>query len=245
MSFIASIFHIFLYQPLFNLLVLLYEFIPGRDFGFAIIILTVVIKLLLYPMGAKAIKSQRAFLKIQPKLKEIQEKYKDDKERQSKEIMNVYKEGKINPFSPLSALIIQLPVLIALYWVFWQGFKPSQMVNLYSFIPNPGVITPFFLGINLDQPNWVFAVLAAILQFIQAKTAAVENKQDKNKKTDMSKMMEKQMIYFLPFFTLLILFKLPAAIGLYWVVSTLFTIVQQDILFKAEKKEQNLNLVKS
>ena len=168
MSFISSIFHTLLYQPLFNLLVLLYIFVPGRDFGIAIILLTVLIKVILYPVGAKAIRSQRAFSKVQPIIKEIQEKYKEDKERQVKEIMDTYIREKINPFSPLLALVVQLPILFALYWVFWQGFQPSQMINLYSFIPNPGQINPSFLGIiNLDKANWFFAVLAAILQLIQ------------------------------------------------------------------------------
>jgi YidC/Oxa1 family membrane protein insertase len=238
MGFISSIFHTFLYQPLFNLLVLLYVFIPGRDFGLTIILLTVLIKVLLYPIGAKAIRSQRAFSKVQPIIKEIQEKYKEDKERQVKEIMDTYKREKINPFSPLFALVIQLPILFALYWVFWQGFQPSQMINLYDFIPNPGQINPSFLGIiNLDKPNWIFAALAAVLQFVQAKTAVVKNKADKTKKQDIAKIMEKQMIYFLPFFTFIILLKLPSAIGLYWIVSTLFTIVQQYILTNSEKKE--------
>lgn len=237
MSFISSIFHSFLYQPLFNFLVLLYNFIPGRDFGFTIIVLTILVKFLLYPLGAKAIKSQRAFLKVQPIIKEIQEKYKDDKEKQVKEIMDTYKREKINPFSSLTTLLFQVPVLIALYWVFWQGFQPSQMIYLYNFIPNPGLINPFFLGIiNLSQPNLYFAVLAAVLQFIQAKTAVVKEKTDKGKKSDISKMMQKQMEYFLPFFTLIILFKLPSAIGLYWIVNTLFTIAQQYILTKRESK---------
>lgn len=236
MGFITSAFHSFLYQPLFNSLVFLYVFIPGNDFGIAIIVLTILIKLLLYPLGDKAIKSQRAFLKVQPKIKEIQEKYKEDKETQVKEIMNVYKQEKINPFSSITSLIIQLPILIALYWVFWQGFQPSQMSNLYGFIPNPGQINPSFLGIiNLSQANWVFAVVASVLQFVQAKTAAIKKKTDKTKKSDISKMMEKQMEYFLPFFTLIILFRLPAAIGLYWIVNTLFTIIQQYVLTKRER----------
>lgn len=236
MSFISSAFHIILYKPLLNLLILLYLFLPGNDFGFAVIVMTILVKLILYPIGAKTIRSQRAFMKIQPLIKELQEKYKDDKEKQVKEIMEVYKREKVNPFSSISSLLIQLPILIALYWVFWQGVDPSQASNLYSFIPNPGLINPSFLGIiNLSEPNWAFAVLAGLLQFIQVKTAGVKSK-DKGKKADISKMMEKQMEYFMPFFTFIILLKLPSAVGLYWIVSTLFTIVQQFILSKTEHK---------
>ena len=241
MSFLSNLFHSVLFQPLFNILIVFYLFIPGNDFGIAIIALTLLVKIILYPLGAKAVKTQRDFSRIQPLLKEIQEKYKDDKETQSKEIMNLYKKEKVNPFSPLLTLIIQLPILWALYWVVQQGLQAPQASILYSFIPAPSEINPFFLKIiDLSKPNWIFAVVAAALQFWQVKTAVVKQKADKNnksKKTDISKMMEKQMQYFTPAFTLLILFNFPSAIGLYWIVNTLFTIGQQYLIFKKPKTE--------
>ena len=96
MSSIGNFFYLILYQPLFNVLVLLCKYLPWRDLGLAIIILTVLIKLALYPLGAKAIKSQKALALIQPKIKEIQEKFKSDKEAQGREMLALYKREKIN-----------------------------------------------------------------------------------------------------------------------------------------------------
>ena len=98
---IASFFFTILYQPLFNGLVLLYNYIPGHDFGAAIIFLTLIIRLVLYPISVKAVNSQRSLQKLQPQMKEIQEKYKTDKEKQAKEVLDLYKKEKINPFSLL------------------------------------------------------------------------------------------------------------------------------------------------
>ena len=126
MSFFSKAFYAVLYQPLLNALVFLYTYLPGHDFGIAIIILTSLIKLLLYPLGTKAVRAQRALAELQPKIKEIQEKYKKDKATQTKEIMDLYKKEKVNPFAGMLPLIIQLPILIALYRVFWKGLQPEQ-----------------------------------------------------------------------------------------------------------------------
>ena len=235
MDLIINLFNTFLYQPLFNALILLYEYLPGRDFGLAVIVLTILIKFLFYPLGSKAIKSQKALQSLQPKMKEVQEKYKDDKERQAKEMLALYKREKINPFSGFVPILIQLPVLIALYRVFWRGLQPEQMALLYNFVPSPGVINFSFMGIiDLAQPSSILAVLAGIFQFFQVKMTVSKTK--KSKGSDFSRIMQNQMQYFLPAFTVLILFKLPAAIGLYWLVTTLFTIVQQYFLLRKQER---------
>lgn len=231
---LGTIFNTILYQPLLNVLVLLYLYLPGHDFGVAVIILTILTKLIFYPLGVKAIKSQRALSTLQPKIKEIQEKYKEDKEQQTKEIMALYKVEKINPFSGCLPILIQLPVLIALYRVFWFGLKPEQMTLLYSFVPLPGTINPSFLGIiNLAEPNIILAILAGVLQFIQIKKSMPATKIKKD--SGVSEHMQKQMQYFMPIFMIVILFRLPSAIGLYWVTTTIFTIVQQYVILKKEK----------
>ena len=151
---ISYIFYTFIYQPLLNLLVLLYLYLPFKDFGIAVIVLTVLIKFLLYPINARAIKSQKVITEIQPQIKEIQEKYKDNKEKQVEETLAVYKKAKISPFSSFVPLLIQLPVLIALYRIFWQGLQPETMSYLYGFVSHPGEINPLFLGfLNLSLPS--------------------------------------------------------------------------------------------
>jgi len=237
MSFFITAFNIILYQPLLNCLILLYEYLPGHNFGVAIIVLTVLIKFILYPLGAKGIQSQKNFSEIQSEIKEIQEKYKNNKEEQTRQLMELYKKKKINPFSGCLPLLVQLPILIALYRVFWRGFQAEQMVFLYSFVPDPGVINTLFLGfIDLAKPNIILAVLAGILQFFQTKIITFENRnENREKSSSFSDQMQKQMQYFMPIFTVMILFRLPSAIGLYWVVVNLFTIVQQYFIFKKEK----------
>lgn len=240
MDFLINIFNTILYQPLFNALVLIYKYLPGHDFGVAVIVLTILIKFLFYPLGTKTIKSQKALSELQPKIKEIQEKYKDDKEKQAKATMELYKKEKISPFSGCLPLLIQLPVLIALYRVFWRGLQPEQMVRLYSFISSPGPISPTFLGIiNLAQPNFVLAILAGILQFLQVKMTVSKTKTEK-KGSKLSGQFQKQMQYFFPIFTVIILFRLPAAIGLYWLTTILFTIIQQYYIIKKREKQTKL-----
>ncbi len=236
MDFIVNIFNAALYQPLLNILVLIYKYIPGHDFGIAIIILTVVIKFLLYPLGSWAIKSQKSLSEIQPKIKEIQEKYKDDKERQTKETLELYKREKINPFSGCLPSLVQLPILLALYRVFWQGLASNQTLLLYSFVAIQGPINPLFLGlIDLGKSNIAIAVIAGVLQFVQAKMTFPKTKQSKTKGNDFSGMLQKQSLYFFPVFTTIILLKFPAAIGLYWVTTNVFAIVQQHFVFKKLK----------
>jgi len=239
---LINFFYIILYQPLFNGLVFLYNYVPGHDFGIAIILLTVIIRIILYPVSVKAINSQRGLQKLQPKMQEIQNKYKNDKEKQAKEILDLYKKEKINPFSGLLLALIQVPILIALYQVFWSGLNPKELAVLYSFVLNPGQINPLFLHIiNLAKPNMVFAILAGVTQYFQTKMLLPQNSTSavgKNKSADMSQAMQKQMVYFMPVFTVMILFNLPSALGLYWTISGLFSIIQQYLIFKKHDKPE-------
>jgi len=240
MNILITAFNTILYRPLLNALVLLYQYIPGHDFGVAVIVLTILIKFLFYPLGVKAIKSQKALSGLQPKIKEIQEKYKDNKEQQTKEIMGLYKKEKINPFSGCLPLLIQLPVLIALYRVFWHGLQPEQMVLLYGFVTAPGIIDSTFFGIiDLANPNVAVAFLAGIFQFIQVKMTAPKPKEGKKQDSSFAGQMQKQMQYFMPAFMVLILFRLPSAIGLYWLTTTLFTIIQQYVILKSDTNDTN------
>jgi len=236
MGSIGAIFNVLLYQPLLNLLILFYAYLPGHDFGVAIIVLTLFIRSLLYPLMAQSIRSQKVLSEIQPKIQELQKKYKDDKEKQMKEMMALYKEAKINPLGSFLPLLIQFPILIALYQVFWKGFQPSSMSSLYSFVPNPGAIDPAFLGlINLSEASIVLAFIAGIAQFVQSKMMIPAVKGPKSS-SQISDRMQNQMLYILPIFTVFILWKLPAAIGLYWVVTSLFSIAQQYFILKKSPK---------
>ena len=233
---LISFFNTVLYQPLFNALILIYEYLPGHDFGIAVIVLTLLIRILLYPSSAQAIKSQAALSRLQPKIKEIQEKYKKEKEKQAMKMMELYKTEKINPFSGCLPLLIQLPIIIALYQVFWKGFASDQMHFLYSFVPFSGVVNPTFLGmVNLNEPSAVLAVLAGISQYFQSKMIISSSANKKEKKSnDIAQAMQKQMVYFLPVFTVFILWGMPSAVGLYWLATSVFSILQQYFILKPQ-----------
>jgi YidC/Oxa1 family membrane protein insertase len=243
---ISNFFYIILYQPLFNSLVILYNYIPGHDFGVTIIALTLVVRVVLFPISLKAVNSQRGLQKLQPKMQEAQKKHKDDKEKQAKAILELYKTEKINPFSGLLLVLIQLPILIALYSVFRGGFDPKQLTSLYGFVFNPGHINPLFLHIiDLSKPNLIFAVLAGLTQYFQTKMLLPKNDpkiSGGSKQTDMAQVMQKQMTYFMPVFTIIILIGLPSALGLYWTISGLFSVIQQYLIFK---KNPSIELVKT
>lgn len=121
MDFLIISFNTILYQPLFNALIFLYQFLPGKDFGIAIIALTIIIRFLFYPLMAKSLKSQKIISDLQPKIQEIQQKYKNDREKQGKEMIKLYQKEKVNPFGGCLPLLVQLPILIALYRVFIGG----------------------------------------------------------------------------------------------------------------------------
>lgn len=234
MNIFSTIFNKLLYQPLFNALILLYEYLPGQDFGLAIIVLTFGLRLLLSPLMAQSIKSQKELSKIQPKLEEIQEKYKDDQEKQAEEIMNLYQKENFNPFGSLLPLLIQLPVLIALFQLFQKGIQPQEMTSLYNFVPHPGDIKYSFLGsVGLSNPNMLLAGIASVLQFFQFQ---LQNSYQKTKQSDKKsgaqfmKTFQKQMPYFFAGFTFIILMKLPAALALYWMVTSLFSMGQQYVI---------------
>jgi YidC/Oxa1 family membrane protein insertase len=226
-------FYTIFYQPIYNLLIFLYNLVPGKDLGVAIILITLIIRVILYPFSKKAIKSQKELQSIQPEIESIKEKYKDDKEKMAPELMALYKQRKINPFSSCLPTLIQLPFLIALYQVFLNGLtKDNSNGALYTFIQNPGQLNIIAFGfVNLADKNWVIAILAGLAQFWQSKMLM-----GKTKQTGMTQIMTNQMIYFMPIFTIIIGGNLPAGLTLYWLFTTIFSIIQQYMVLGFKKK---------
>ncbi len=245
---LSSVFHEALYRPLFNGLIFLYNIIPGHDFGLAIISLTLLVRLALYPSSMKAIKGQKEMQELQPKLKEIQNKYKDNKEKQAQALMEFYRKNKINPLSGCLPLLVQMPILIALYHVFIAGFDDSTLEILYSFVYNPGHIDPVSFGIiDLSQKNVVLALVAGGFQFVQTKMMMLSRKTDESEKEDkkkkkkgelsreekaqdFSQTLTKQMVYMMPMITIVFAMSFPSGLALYWIVTTLFAIGQQRLV---------------
>jgi len=237
----TELFNTLLYQPLLNLLVFIYNIIPGSDLGVAIILLTVLIKLVLYPLSRQSIRSQKALQDLQPKLDALKKQYKNDKEKLAKEMMQLYKDEKVNPMSSCLPLLIQLPFLIAVFQVFRTGLDAGSLELLYPFIQNPGQLNPISFGfLDLGKTNVVLAVLTGLAQFWQSKmliTKRPPKDMAGSKDEDMTAIMNKQMLYFMPVLTVIIGVSLPAGLILYWFVTTLLTVAQQQLIFK-KKKDQ-------
>jgi len=236
----AELFTSIFYQPILNLLVVLYNTISFNDLGVAIILLTVIIKLVFWPLGKSSIKSQKALQDLQPKLDEIKKKYADDKVGLSQATMALYKDNKVNPFSSCLPLLIQLPFLWAVYRVFRDGVN-NKLDLVYSFVYKPETMNVLSLGfLDLSKRNIVLAILAGAAQFWQAKMLmskkpAINTAGSKDE--SMAAIMNKQMLYFMPAITIFIGISLPGGLTLYWFVMTLFTVLQQMITFR--KKEND------
>lgn len=234
----GGFFHTILYVPIFNLLVFLYKILPGADIGFAIIALTVLIKLILWPFMSKSLKSQKALQELQPKIEELKGKHGDDKEALAKGMMELYQKEKVNPLASCLPLLVQLPILIALYQVLLGGFGAETLSQLYSFVDNPGSINHVFLGvIDLSVSSFYLAVLAGYFQFFQTRMLMAKRppKQVAGKKgaldETMLASMNKSMLMFMPAITVIIGATLPAGLTLYWVTVNIVSILQQQFVF--------------
>ncbi len=232
----SYIFNILFYQPIFNLLMALVRLMPGHDIGLAIILLTIIVRLLLWPLSARALKSQRALQEVQPKVEELKKKYANEKEELGRRLMELYKEEKVNPVSSCLPLLLQLPVFIALYSALSHGLKSSGYELLYPFVPNPGAISTKLLGVlDLSVSNPVLAILSGVGQYLQARMTITRPKPDAVPGSEDERMlvaMNKQMLYMMPLMTAFIAWKLPGGLGLYWFVTNLVSIVQQSIILK-------------
>ncbi len=232
-----SFFHTVLYTPIYNLLMFLTDILPGQDIGMAVVIATLIVKVILMPLSFAALRTQRAIKAIEPEMKEIREKLKDDKENQAKEMFALYKKYGVNPFAGLLTLIIQLPIVISLYWVF--NNKELLMVDtaiLYSFVPAPLAISPLFLGVfAVTSASITLALIAAITQFVYGWYAIpVPERSTKKKGTDMQadfgRSLALQMRYMLPVFIGIAAYYTSVAIALYFITSNLVGVLQEFIV---------------
>jgi YidC/Oxa1 family membrane protein insertase len=212
----------------------------------AIILTTLALKLLLIPFSKQQIVAQKRMQELQPQIKEIQQKHKNDKEKQTKELMAFYKENKANPLSGCLPLILQLVFLIAIYRVIINISNAGFIVNpsdLYNFIADPSPINNLFLRlVDMTKPNYVLAFLSAATQYYQTKMLFPSRSTAKNQETassepDFATIMNKQMIYMGPALTFFIGATFPAALALYWLFSTLFMILQQLLIFKPKQEK--------
>jgi len=237
---IGSIFHLIFYQPLYNALVFLVGIIPSHDVGIAVIILTIITRAIIFPLSHRAILTQRKMRNVEPEMKQIKEKFKKDKQEQTKQTMALYKAHGISPFSGFLMLLIQLPILIALYKLFSSGIKFSGG-DLYSFISLPAEIQTVFLGlVDIFKSNYILAALAGITQFFQMYIAmpkiAKPDTSSNSFQDQLSRSMAVQSRYIMPIFIFFIALRFSSGIALYWTAMNVFAIVHEAIVAYRAKK---------
>src|ERR1035437_2376993 len=235
----SSFYNGFIFNPLYNLLVSLFNILPWIDVGIAVIILTVIVRLILFPLSKKAVLTQVRMQGINPELKAIKEKYKDNQEEQARKTLALYKEKGVNPFSGVLVLLIQLPIIFALYRIFLHaGFPTVDLKILYPFVHAPEHINIYFLGlIDITKKSAILALLAAASTYFQLRLATLS--QNKNKTgekgsfgEDLAQSMQTQMKYFFPVLVFFISYNISGVIALYWLTSNLFTIGQEIVVRK-------------
>lgn len=235
-----------LVNPLINLLFLIYAKLPIHDLGFAVILLTVLIRIILWPIFSKSLRSQKKMQELQKDVAKIKAKAKGDKQVESKMLMELYKEKEVNPLSSCLLQVAQIPLLIALYIVFKRSVHDFNSLwdSFYSMIQNMGYLkdihngsvafsTNFLNSIDLAKPAVWLGAIAGITQFIQTKMLTPKS----TEKLDPQAQMMKSMNYLFPALTAYIAFKLPAAMPLYWSISNIIMIIQQWLISREEENK--------
>src|SRR3989344_1480142 len=232
-----SVFSALIYTPLYNALVFLIDVLPGGSVGLSIIILTIVVKILLFPLARQATRTQLTLKKIAPALEEIKKKYKDNQQEQVAQMLRVYKQHRVHPLSGVLVIFIQLPIVIGLYWVFYKGGLPNiHQELLYSFVMAPQEVYMNFLGhFNLSEKSLFLATIVAITQLlighITFEAPVVTSKPGESLKDDIMRSLHLQTKYVLPLMLGVFAYVLASAVALHWITGNIFTILQ-DILVK-------------
>ena len=231
-----------LYKPLYNALVGIMDLLPHANIALSVIILTILVKIILLPLSKKAIKTQLLMKELEKPMKEIKEQNKDNPQEMAQKTFALYREKGVNPFAGIFLILIQLPIIITLYFVFARSGLPVINVDLlYSFVPTPQDIETTLLGFIdvVSNKSAIIAGLVFLTQSIQIRLSLP--KQDPNSSSsqfaqDFMKGLHFQMKYILPVITAIISYTLISVVGLYWIVGNIFSVVQEIYFKKTLKK---------
>lgn len=231
-------FGILLIHPLYNAFIFLIGIMPGGDVGLAIIAMTVIVRAVFYPAFTASIRTQMGMAAIQGELDEINKKYKDNPDEKAKQTMALFKEKKVRPFAGFVAILVQLPIFIALYYALIREGLPHIETNLlYTFVHAPAVINVNFLGfVNLlGSHNIILAIIVAGLQYAVIRLSLVRTKKASTttltpEKAQAQAMQQGLMLYAMPALYVFIVYSFPAAAGLYFAASNLISLGQELII---------------
>jgi YidC/Oxa1 family membrane protein insertase len=231
------VYHTLFFDPLYNALLVLFNILPWADAGIVIILLTVIVRLILFPLSRKAVVTQVKMAEIGPQLEAIKEKYKNNAEEQARQTLALYREKGVNPFSGIFVIIIQIPIIIALYQIFLH-FSEVRTDPLYSFVTAPESFNTVFLGlIDLSGKSILLALLAAVSSYFQLHVAAQSQTTPKGNSfaDNLTRSMQSQLKYLFPVIVFFIAFKISGVIALYWLTTNLFSIAQEIYVRKKLK----------
>ncbi len=234
---ISYLYNIAIFKPLYNGLIFVFDALPWIDAGFAVILFTILVRLILFPISKKATVTQVRMKEIEPELNELKRTI-TDKQQQAVMVMDLYKKKGVNPFSSFLLLFIQLPIIWALYSIFMKSGLPVVKTDiLYSFISVP-TIDMSFLGIfDIAKSSIFLAVCAAIAQYLQLHYSFSANSKNtntigQNPTQDMAQNMMKNMKFIFPIMVFFISYKISAVVAIYWTISSLFTLGQELVVRK-------------
>ncbi len=238
----SLIWHTLFFDPVYNTLVFFIDVIPHGDVGLAIVATVVLVKTVLLPVSIKAAKTQKIMKEIEPKLKEIKVKFKDDRQAQSKAMMEIYSDAGMNPFASIFLIFLQIPIIIALYFSVYTGggvALPDINIDLlFSFIPNPDDVSMMMFGVfDIAARSLPLAVVAGLSQFAQMhitipKLPPKVDGEKSSPKDDFMRTMQLQMKYIMPILIGFVAYSISAAIALYFLVSSLIAIGQEFYIRK-------------
>lgn len=224
---ISNLFRQIFFNPLYNLLIAISAFLPNQSLGGAIIVLTIIVKLALLPFQHQTLKTQKKLKLLEPELQALKKNYRhQDRNEQAKQMMALYRAHGVNPLSTFWTILIQVPIVLALFLV----FRDSATLHpdlLYSFVPRPGTISVNWLGlVDLTRAFFPLSLLVGLSQFIQLWLATPPI----SSPSSPASQIQKQMRYWLPIFIVFAASTLPAAISLYWLTSNLFAVGHELIV---------------
>uniref|UniRef100_A0A7C4M0F3 Membrane protein insertase YidC n=1 Tax=candidate division CPR3 bacterium TaxID=2268181 RepID=A0A7C4M0F3_UNCC3 len=235
-----------LIKPMLNLMLFLYNVLPTHDLGLVIIVITIIIRLLVLPLSIRASRSQRKLKNLTPQLNELKEKYKGDQQALARAQMEFYKQNGVSPMGSCLPVLIQLPILIALYRVLTDMITKIDPAFVYPFIYLPETINHTFLGfLDLSRPEkYVMPILAGGLQYVLGVMTTPIDK-SKNAVSSPESAITKQMLFMMPLMTVFLAISVPSGLTLYWIVTTVFSIGQQVWVNKEKRKEVTVRIKKA
>jgi YidC/Oxa1 family membrane protein insertase len=237
-------------DPLVNLLIWFYGFF-GNNYIIALLVLTVLIRLIVFPLTWRQQKSMNAMQEINPQLKEIQEKYKSDPETQQKKTMELYREAGVNPLGGCLPTVIQFPILIGLYQTITRSLaaSPLQLIELsqhiyhplpasLAWLPNPSDLIPlnsyvWWLNLAAPDPIYILPVLVVLTTWLQQKLMTPPSSGGAQ---DQAAAMSRSMQVTMPLFIGYISLTLPSGLSIYWVVSNIIGIVTYTAMGRSSLK---------